>query len=76
MHVRVRVRVLTLHCFIAVQTVMGIQHEDALLGDVPRYWAFIARALEEHLMPMLQQPGMSGCGACNAVRCTLKAWFV
>lgn len=41
----------------ASKVVMGIQGKAALLADVPRYWAYMARALEEKLQPALAKPG-------------------
>ncbi len=51
---------LTLLCKILepfTKVLMAIQADHALLGDIPRYWAYLARSLEEGLVPLLELPG-------------------
>ena len=42
----------------ASKVVMAIQADGALLADVPRYWAYMARVIETKLEPLLSVPGL------------------
>ena len=44
----------------ASQVVMAIQSDTAMLADVPRYWAHMARVLEAKLASQLSNPGAWG----------------
>lgn len=44
----------------ASKAVMAIQSKAALLADVPRFWAYMASALQASVQPLLYDPEMRG----------------